>query len=608
MKLGEGGVGNVYLGEAHGSGDFRKLVVLKSLKPEMLREPGMRDSFLAEARLCARLNHPNIVQVLSVADDDGIPVMTMEYLEGQTLAKLLRDDSGACPLVLKLHAVAEALAGLAYFHELEDLDGTPLRPVHRDVSPQNVFVTYEGMVKLLDFGIAKQSARGSDSSRDETEMGIIKGKVQYMPREQILDESIDARVDLYASGAMLWEAVARRRMWEGRSDGQIISRVLAGERPGLPDDGDTAGAVPASLRSLIDKALATDRDERFRTASEMRTALMAVIDGLDPSPQAERLRSHMQGRYAEERTNVLRRIREARQSPRQDITRHSLRASPTADEEATAELVGPVLATVRSSRRSLRGRRLLPIAGTLTLAGAAVSAVVIASWRPSHKPVAAPVAAVAASAEPPAAPCTGSAWADFEDGWAHLCGAPGRAGSVILYSDGTGSLNRPVGLFGASDVLAEPRGESRRALHWVGKDLTDWGAGMVVALDRGKPVDLSSSKGISVWMRAEKHPVTVLVEAATTETLDVTYGGSCRPTPEAICDDHYAATRTISVFWMLVRVPFDQLRQMGFGVRADWNASHVLEVHIAVKKDDLAPEQRGRPIDFDLWVDDISVY
>jgi hypothetical protein len=288
---------------------------------------------------------------------------------------------------------------------------------------------------------------------------------------------------------------------------------------------------------------------------------------------------------------------------------------------------------VRSSRHSRRGRRFLPIAGTITLAGVALSAVVVAEWRPHKAPsaglspapatlsaeiapkslpnegVSAPEPPAPSSAEPIAAPCTGSAWADFEDGWAHLCGAPGRAGSVILYSDGTGSLNRPVGLFGPSDLLPEPRGESHRALHWTGKNLSDWGAGMVVALDGGKPVDLSAMKGIAVWLRAEKEPVPVIIEAATTETLDVTYGGSCRPTTKDICDDHYAAIRTVSVYWTLVRVQFQQLHQLGFGIRANWDPAHVLEIHVAVKKEGLPPAEQGRrPINFDLWVDDISVF
>jgi hypothetical protein len=115
-------------------------------------------------------------------------------------------------------------------------------------------------------------------------------------------------------------------------------------------------------------------------------------------------------------------------------------------------------------------------------------------------------------------------------------------------------------------------------------------------------------EGVAIWMRAERSPVTVLVEVATTDTLDASFGGSCHPSAGRICDDHYGAARTVSVFWTLVRVPFRQLRQLGFGVRADWDARHAVELHVAVKKDVLPEEARDRPLDFDLWVDDISFY
>jgi hypothetical protein len=138
--------------------------------------------------------------------------------------------------------------------------------------------------------------------------------------------------------------------------------------------------------------------------------------------------------------------------------------------------------------------------------------------------------------------------------------------------------------------------------------VTDWGAGLVLPIHEGKAVDLSAMQGIEIWMRAERNPVNVLVEIATADTLGASYGGSCHPSNAVICDDHFAVARTVSVFWMLVRVRFEQLRQLGFGVHADWDPTRVMELHIAVKRDSLAKEDRGRPMDFDLWVDDISFY
>jgi hypothetical protein len=179
---------------------------------------------------------------------------------------------------------------------------------------------------------------------------------------------------------------------------------------------------------------------------------------------------------------------------------------------------------------------------------------------------------------------------------------------VIVYSDGTGLLTPPVGLFGAADVLPEPRGESKHALHWTARQVTDWGAGLVVPFDAGKAVDLGAMQGVEIWMRAEKNPVNVLIEMATTDTLGVSFGGSCQRSGAAICDDHYSASRTVSVFWTLVRVRFQQLHQLGFGVPAEWNPSRAVELHVAVKRDSLPKDDRERPMDFELWVDDVSFY
>jgi serine/threonine protein kinase len=555
--------------------------------------------------MCARLNHPNIVQVLSVFEDDGIPFISMEYLEGQTLSELLRDRVAPCPLVLKLHVIAEVLEGLTYFHQLEDLDGSPLHPVHRDISPQNVMVTYEGAVKVLDFGIAKSSAPTAEA----TEQGVLKGKLAYMPREQIFGDGIDARVDLYAVGVMLWEAVACRRMWEGHSEGQLLSRVLAGDHPELPDSGEGKG-TPALAR-VIANALGP-RDARFATAAEMRAALMAAIAEIDPSPLGPRLREHMRQRYASERSQRQALIRDARMSPPGGSARWRVLAAPRLPDSAGAVVTAPAPGLVRRARRFQRAKLL---GGLAALASIALVATLLGGRmmaRPTqaraHPVIQGGVAALASSIpEVAARPCNPPVLADFEDGWAHLC-APGRAGRVIVYSDGTGVVTPHVGLYGPAAELDPPRSESRHAIHLVGKDLADWGAGMVVALDSGRPVDVSTSQGVAIWMRAEREPTTVLVEVATTDTLDASFGGACRPASTVICDDHYAAARTVSVFWTLVRVPFKQLHQLGFGMRADWNPAHVVEIHVAVKKDVLPEDARARPIGFDLWVDDMSLY
>src|SRR5688572_16530728 len=219
-ELGQGGTANVFLACARGPSDFNKLVVLKVLKHELAHEHEFRSMFMNEARLAARLNHPNVVQTNEVMEVDGRPVLVMEYLEGQTLSRILARSRDAArggvemPLTLHLRVMIDVLSGLHYSHELIDYDGTPLRVVHRDMTPHNVFVSYDGRVCILDFGIAKLTGLGVQA----TQTGVIKGKLRYMPQEQVLGLPLDRRADLFAVGVMLWEAAAREKMWRGLSD------------------------------------------------------------------------------------------------------------------------------------------------------------------------------------------------------------------------------------------------------------------------------------------------------------------------------------------------------------------------------------------------------
>jgi serine/threonine-protein kinase len=212
LPLGQGGTSDVYLAIADGPGGFRKLAVLKMLRKSLSADAELRAMFLDEARLAARLHHPNVVQTYEVLEEPGGPVIVMEYLDGQPLSELIvrgREQS-AFPFAMQLAVLIDALAGLHAAHELVDFDGTPLGVVHRDVSPHNLFVTVEGQTKVLDFGIAKLAR-----SLVETEVGTTKGKLRYMAPEQIAGGKLDRRADVYAAGVMLWEALCGERMWKG---------------------------------------------------------------------------------------------------------------------------------------------------------------------------------------------------------------------------------------------------------------------------------------------------------------------------------------------------------------------------------------------------------
>src|SRR5580704_12011617 len=198
-KLGEGGMALVHLAVVRGLAGTRKLVVLKSVRPELLAEENIRNMFVEEARVATTLSHPNIVQTFEIAVSNGGPVLVMEYLEGQNLGHIRRRmRSGivplapSAPLALQLFVLKGVLAGLEYAHNCKDLEGTALKLVHRDVSPQNVFVTYDGQVKILDFGIAKSAGTAGRSLS-----GNIKGKIRYMaPEQMVASVDLDGRADV----------------------------------------------------------------------------------------------------------------------------------------------------------------------------------------------------------------------------------------------------------------------------------------------------------------------------------------------------------------------------------------------------------------------------
>ncbi|WP_437756405.1 serine/threonine protein kinase [Sorangium sp. So ce1389] len=273
LELGQGGTACALLSVAHGPSGFSKLVVLKTPKKAHALDPEFRRMFLNEARLSARLNHANIVQANEVVEEDGVPILVMEFLDGQPLSNVLAAGRGSLPLAMHLQIITHALCGLHHAHELEDFDGQKLNVVHRDMTPHNIFVTYDGHVKILDFGIAKLD-RGSDY---QTETGVIKGKIRYMAPEQMMGEKLDRRADLYAVGVMLWEAATGERMWKETPDPLLMNLVLNGE---IATPRSVNPGVPLELERVIMKALAPERDGRYATAAQLAADLEAIIDDL----------------------------------------------------------------------------------------------------------------------------------------------------------------------------------------------------------------------------------------------------------------------------------------------------------------------------------------
>ena len=263
-EIARGGMGIVYLAVAQGPARFSKLLVVKELKPELSEDPSFLEMFLEEARLAARLNHPNIVQTYEIGSEGNRHFIVMDYLDGVPLARVIRRKVPNFTLGMHLRVICDALGGLHHAHTLKDFDGSPFGMVHRDMSPQNIFITFDGQAKLVDFGIAKAL-----DSTVETRTGILKGKPAYMAPEQIGGD-IDPRADIFSVGVMIWEAVARQRMWAKKGEVEMLALLLKGETPNLKE---VMPDAPEALVAICAKCLAKDPEDRFPSALALQEAL-----------------------------------------------------------------------------------------------------------------------------------------------------------------------------------------------------------------------------------------------------------------------------------------------------------------------------------------------
>jgi serine/threonine-protein kinase len=415
-EIGHGGMAEVYLALLEGDLGFNKLLVLKKIRPELAEDPEMMGMFLDEARLSARLHHPNVVETHEVAQEDGHTFMAMEYLEGQSLHRILHRlrRGGGLPPALHLQILADVLAGLHHAHELCDWDETPLGVVHRDVTPQNVFITYDGRVKVVDFGIAK--VKGASS---ETRAGVVKGKVAYMAPEQARGEAVDRRTDIFATGVMLWEAATGSRPFRGLSDVEILHRLIHGE---MPSARAANPAIPEALEAIVNKATAPSRADRYSTAAELRAAIEGYLETLTERPPARELGRLVAQHFAEDRARLKQRMEaELRENPAgsSSVPRFAA-AEPIHDEQTSDPAVAgqstrrlqshpgtgaSLPAVTRPSAPRPIGRRRIVAASAFVAAVLAASAALWVPWRARSAPtLPQPIVAIATIAPPPPAP------------------------------------------------------------------------------------------------------------------------------------------------------------------------------------------------------------
>jgi serine/threonine-protein kinase len=267
--LARGGMAEVYLARQVGQASFERLVAVKTIRSRHADDPVFQRMFFDEIRVASDLRHPNVVSLIDAGVDGEVTWLAMEYLAGRPLADVLDlvRKTERLPLAFTLEVIVGAARGLHYAHQKRDLSGQPLHIVHRDISPQNLFVTYDGVTKVLDFGIAKALHRA-----EQTEVGVVKGKVAYMSPEQTAADPLDARSDQFSLGICLWEFLARRRLFEGETARQTMAQVVFAE---IPPPSAFSDEVPPVLDEIVLRALNRDRDERFSSCAAFADALFA---------------------------------------------------------------------------------------------------------------------------------------------------------------------------------------------------------------------------------------------------------------------------------------------------------------------------------------------
>jgi serine/threonine-protein kinase len=389
---------DVFLAVAKGMGGFHKLHVIKQLRPNLAEDEEFLAMFLDEARLAARLSHRNVVSTHEVGQDAGRYYIAMEYLEGQPLRRIVQRAKSRFGLDMRLHVVLEVLQGLHHAHELCDYDGTLLRVVHRDVSPHNIFVTYGGDVKVMDFGVAK----ALDSST-ETSAGVMKGKLAYMSPEQALGGEVDRRADVFSVGVLLWEFLTEARMWKGATSSEIAERLMAGDVPRVRDEGIE---VPDTLARICDKALAVESQDRYATALEMHQDLLSYVEASGMRVAVDDLGARVAALFADDRILMqtiierqLHRLRDAKE----DLEVEKLSASSS---DHPPKLHGEQTQTERSMVASDRHHegsvgRSWKAGALVVLLAAAVAAILVLVFRSGREAEPIPDAA-GAMAEPSA--------------------------------------------------------------------------------------------------------------------------------------------------------------------------------------------------------------
>src|SRR5271170_1166496 len=350
LPVAQGGMATVWAARQRGTRGFNKTVAIKTMLPALSEDPQFEQMFLDEAALAAKIHHPNVAEILDLGEQDEILYIVMEWVDGEAVSivhKATRKNQAQVPIRLSMRIAMQACAGLHAAHELRDENDVPLLLVHRDVSPQNILCTYDGIVKLVDFGVAKAVGRASS----ETNAGQLKGKVPYMSPEQARGGTVDRRTDIFAMGIVLYKLTTGLHPFLGENDLVTMRNIIS--RPLLPPRVKNP-TFPQEVEQILIKCLQKDPDKRYQTMAELGHAVERVLAGmgLGDDDLGTYVRSVMGDRGAKRRTAVRDAVRVA--DERYATGTHALVSIPQPQAQTVHEGVSEIVLTKMNSGLSER--------------------------------------------------------------------------------------------------------------------------------------------------------------------------------------------------------------------------------------------------------------
>ncbi|KFA87692.1 serine/threonine protein kinase [Archangium violaceum] len=309
-RLAVGGMAELFLARQSGPDGFEKPVVIKRIRPHLSRQPAFVRMFLNEARLAAQLNHPNIVQIHDLGKVGDSYYIGMEYLFGRDMRRVVPKAESLgipFPMVYALKIASSVCEGLHYAHQKVDLYGAPLNIVHRDVTPENIFVCFDGTVKVLDFGIAKAANRV-----EQTRAGELRGKLSYLSPEQCLGKPLDHRSDIFSLGSVLYEWLTGFKLFTGESDVSVMRSIVDGK---VYAPSYFRADIPEPVEAILMKALERDRDKRYPTAWHFQQDLDRFLNTYDFTPSSLHLSNFLKQLFLDELEEEQKRLRPQQPAP-----------------------------------------------------------------------------------------------------------------------------------------------------------------------------------------------------------------------------------------------------------------------------------------------------